>query len=124
MLGGIWFTYVTQGSEGWREYWSRVVDAERVPAKWFLVIFLFAPCLMAGAVLIDIALDSNSTLAQIGNRATPFFTTPLVVVLFLLRVFIYGPLPEELGWRGYVLDRLQARWHALGRVDSFDPEHC
>lgn len=113
MLGGIGFTYVTQDRESWREYWSRVIDPKRIPAKWFLVIFLFAPCLMASAVLIDIALDGTLTLAQIGNRAAPFFSAPLTVVPFLLRVFIYGPFPEELGWRGYVLDRLQARWSAL-----------
>lgn len=113
MLGGIGFTYATQDREGWREYWSRVIDPRRIPARWFPVIFLFAPCLMAAAVLIDIALDDTSTLAQIGNRVGPLFTTPLAVVPFLLRVLIYGPFPEELGWRGYVLDRLQARWSAL-----------
>lgn len=113
MLGGIGFAYATQGREGWREYWSRVIDPRRIPARWFAVIFLLAPGLMAAAVLIDIAVDGTSALAQIGNRAAPLLAAPLTVAPFLLRVFIYGPFPEELGWRGYVLDRLQARWSTL-----------
>ena len=113
MLGGIGFTYLTQDTEGWREYWSRIVDPKRIPARWYLAIFLFVPCLMAIALLLDIAVNGNAVLAQIGKRVSPFIATPFTVVPFLLRVVIYGPFPEELGWRGYVLDRLQAKWNAL-----------
>lgn len=31
----------------------------------------------------------------------------------LLPLLIIGPLSEEIGWRGYALGRLQARWNAL-----------
>jgi len=37
-----------------------------------------------------------------------------VILLQALSIFFIGPFPEELGWRGYVLDRLQAKWNALG----------
>jgi membrane protease YdiL (CAAX protease family) len=113
MLGGIGFTYFTQDNESWREYWSRIVDPKRIPAKWYLVIFLFVPVLMAIAVLLDVVLGGGAVLAQIGKRVTPFLSAPLTIIPFAVHLFIYGPFPEELGWRGYVLDRLQARWNAL-----------
>ena len=73
MLGGIGFTYFTQDNESWREYWSRIVDLKRIPAKWYLVIFLFVPVLMTIAVLLDVALGGSAVLAQIGKRVTPFY---------------------------------------------------
>jgi membrane protease YdiL (CAAX protease family) len=36
-----------------------------------------------------------------------------MLIPLALSVFFLGPFPEEFGWRGYVLDRLQSRWSAL-----------
>jgi len=113
MLGGIGFTYLARDEEDWREYWSRIVDLKRIRVKWYLVIFLFVPILMAIEVLLDAASDGNQALVQIGKRVTPFISAPSTILPFTLGIFFNGPLPEELGWRGYVLDRLQARWNAL-----------
>ena len=112
MLGGIGFTYFTQSKESWLEYWSRIIDPKRIRAKWYLIIFLFVPGLMAVAVLLDVASGGSAALL-IREKVTPFLSAPSTIVPFLLGVFIYGPFPEELGWRGYALDRLQARWNAL-----------
>ncbi len=114
MLGGIALTYVTQGREGRREYWIRIVDLKRIGARWTLVIFLFVPVLMGIALLLDVAASgSQRALLLVEERVAPFLAAPSTMGLFLLNVFIHGPLPEELGWRGYVLDRLQSRWNAL-----------
>ena len=112
MVGGIGFTYFTQSKESWLEYWSRIIDPKRIRAKWYLIIFLFVPGLMAVAVLLDVA-SGGSAVLLISEKVTPFLSAPSTIVPFLLGVFIYGPFPEELGWRGYALDRLQARWNAL-----------
>ncbi len=113
MVGGIGFAYVTLSRAGWREYWWRIVDPRRIGPAWYLFIFLFAPILYAIAVLSDVALHGPSALGLVSQRMTPFLTAPTTIAPFLLGVFIYGPIPEELGWRGYALDRLQARWNAV-----------
>lgn len=110
MVGGISFTYFTQSKECWLEYWSRIIDPKRIRSNWYLIIFLLVPGLYTVAMLLDVA--SGAPLL-VNERLMPYLSAPLTIVPFLLRVFIYGPVPEELGWRGYALDRLQARWNAL-----------
>jgi membrane protease YdiL (CAAX protease family) len=111
MLGGIGFAYLTQSKESWLEYWSRIVDAKRILPKWYLVIFLFVPGLMAVAVLLDVASGSSVAVVLIREKIATFLSAPSTIVALAPAVF--SPFPEELGWRGYALDRLQTRWNAL-----------
>jgi uncharacterized protein len=113
ILGGIGFTYFTQSKENWYEYWSRAVDPRRIAPKWYLVILLFVPGILALSLLLDIVLNGTADLTLVGRRVTPFLSAPATIIPFVFGVFISGPLTEEFGWRGYVLDRLQARWNAL-----------
>jgi membrane protease YdiL (CAAX protease family) len=113
MLGGIGFAYLTQTKAGWLEYWARIIDPKRIRPEWYPIIFLFAPALWAVAVLLDIASGGSAAPALISKAVTPFLSAPSTIIPFAIATFIYGPIPEELGWRGYVLDRLQARRSAL-----------
>ncbi len=42
-----------------------------------------------------------------------FLTQPLAILTFAAFTLLFGPLLEELSWRGYALDWLQAKWNAL-----------
>ena len=113
MLGGIGFTYFTGAAADWHDYWARVFDVGRVPARWYAIILLFAPVLFTIAVLLDLASGDSDTSAQIGKTFASLLSAPSTIIPFVIVTLINGPIPEELGWRGYALDQLQARWSAL-----------
>lgn len=110
MVTGITFTYPTQDKAGQRDYWLRIVDVRRINWRWYLVIFLSIPFLNIVAALVDGFLDGSG--ATWGEALQNFTTQPFGIVLSILFASLI-PLIEELGWRGYVLDRMQAKWNAL-----------
>ncbi|MCL4833916.1 MAG: CPBP family intramembrane metalloprotease [Caldilineaceae bacterium] len=86
----------------------------RVGWKWFLAALLLEPfCIVAG-VYLNAALtrtppDFSAVMAYqiFGASASPLIFFP---VFFLFDLITNG---EEMGWRGYVLPRLQANHNAL-----------
>ena len=110
MITGIGFTYLTRDKAGRRDYWKRIIDFKRIPAKWYLVIFLFVPLVNILAAIIDIIAGGNG--ATWGEAALNFLPNPLSVVPSILFASLI-PFIEELGWRGYVLDRFQEKNSAL-----------
>lgn len=93
-----------------RSFWRRVVDVRRISAAWYLVILLLIPALAFASVFVD---------ALIAGTAPEFLmlrdiaANPLLLVVLVVLGLLLGPISEELGWRGFALDRLQARWGAL-----------
>ena len=86
----------------------------RVGWKWYLAPFLLAPALIIGGVYLNAALngvppDFSTVMAYkiFGKSAyLPLFILPFFMVDFIAN-------GEEMGWRGYVLPRLQAKHSAL-----------
>lgn len=110
MITGIGFTYLTRDRAGRRDYWKRIIDFKRIPAKWYLVIFLFVPILNILAAMIDMVAGGNG--ATWGEAAINVLSDPLSIVPSILFASLI-PFIEELGWRGYALDRFQEKQSAL-----------
>jgi membrane protease YdiL (CAAX protease family) len=110
MVTGIGFVYLTRDKEGQRDYWKRVIDFKRIPGKWYLVIFLFVPAMHLLSALLDGLFGGGGT--TWGEAALGVVTNPLSIIASILFASLI-PFIEELGWRGYVLDRLQERRSAL-----------
>ncbi|UCH24557.1 MAG: CPBP family intramembrane metalloprotease [Trueperaceae bacterium] len=110
MVTGIAFTYLTRDAEGRRDYWKRVVGFRRIPFRWYLVILLFVPILNLAAAGLDVLTGGSG--ATWGDAVLSFASNPLSIVPSILFASLI-PFLEELGWRGYVLDRLQERHTAL-----------
>jgi membrane protease YdiL (CAAX protease family) len=111
ILFAIILVYITQDREGRRDYWQRVIDFRRIGKKWHVVILLTVPLLTALAALLDTLLGGSGIRLE---AATRFLVQPLGILPFAIFTFFFGPFPEELGWRGYALDRMQIKWSALG----------
>jgi membrane protease YdiL (CAAX protease family) len=111
MAAGIYFTYRTQAKAGIRDYWVRIVDVRRIGIRWYLLIALFVPALTALAAALDVL--SGGSGATWEEAAVYIFSEPLAIIPFALYLFFIGPFIEDLGWRGFVLDRLQATRSAM-----------
>jgi membrane protease YdiL (CAAX protease family) len=113
MLGGfgpsvaaIILIYRSQGRERRRSFWNRVLSFKRISAGWYLFIVLIFPLLFGLSFLIDQALGypqpAFPTLGAIKEN-------PISLLGLVILGIITGPISEELGWRGFALDRFQPR---------------
>jgi membrane protease YdiL (CAAX protease family) len=100
-LLGIFLTWNKEGLAGLRELGRRIIQF-KLGWRWYGFTILIVLVGTLGQIFINNILgntfDSKLFLAQLGSFI------PLLII---------GPLSEELGWRGYALERLQTRWNAL-----------
>lgn len=93
-----------------RDFWRRLIDFQRISPGWYAVIFLYAPIKSGLAGLVDFLLGGQGIALE---TAAQWIEQPLLAVPTLFFWLLFGPVPEEPGWRGYALDGLQARRSAL-----------
>jgi len=96
----LWLTARAEGGTGVRALMARVVQWQ-VAGKWYV----FAAVYMA-AIKLTVAL-----LHRVATGAWPRFgTEPLYVIPFAIVLSTPFQAGEEIGWRGYALPRLAARF--------------
>ncbi|MFB0536217.1 MAG: CPBP family intramembrane glutamic endopeptidase [Anaerolineae bacterium] len=104
-IAGAIMAWRVQGRDGLRDLWKRSVQF-RLGGVWYLAI-LGLPLLVRGLQAVAFALRGG------GFVEPPFVAQPVSLIGFTIMMFLFGPVSEEFGWRGFALDRLLARQNAL-----------
>jgi len=112
LLAGLIMSMRRKGWAGLVALWRRLIEYRRIGPLWLLVILGLPPLLNLMALAIDQCLNTTSLAVELRPLAE-VCGHPLDLLGLALFILILGPLPEEIGWRGYALDALQRRWSAL-----------
>jgi membrane protease YdiL (CAAX protease family) len=93
------------------DLWPRILQPQRIrPVWWGVVLLLYPATILVAYLIVGLIWPGAADLSPARNFvAQPPGLIPLTV-LFIATV---GPISEEPGWRGYALDRLQARHSPL-----------
>jgi len=113
-LGGLgplvvafWLQHRHSAGRGLQDFWQRLVQPGRAPL-WLWV---------AALGLVPVLSLSAHAILMLGGGPAPSFTLPggawPAAMAFAAFIFLLGPLPEEIGWRGYGLDALLTRLSPL-----------
>ncbi len=96
--------------EGVRTFFARSFKWRGIPWGVLAVSVLLQPLLVLLSLLT--ARVFSGAFPRLDSPAT-WLSQPLSLLGLVVLTFFFGPLPEELGWRGYALPRLQYRWGSL-----------
>lgn len=107
-LAGLITAALAEGKEGLLAIWQRMTRW-RVNIRWYLIVLLFPAVILLAGVGVHVIL---------GGIAPQF---PLLrqnqYLILLLLLFALNPLTsafmQELGWRGYALEKTQEKWGPL-----------
>jgi len=81
-----------------KNYWRSIIDFKRIPWTWYMFIFFFPILIRLTASVLDTFFTDNSF---------TFYLSPSMTVIYAIILLPFGPIPEEVGWRGVVLPDLQ-----------------
>ena len=104
MIAALILVYRDKKGAGVIALLKRAIDFKRIKVKrWYAPILLIMPLV---ALLSFVVLRLEGVPVPIPNVA-------IIPTLTLFAVFFVAALGEELGWSGYAIDPMQARWGAL-----------
>lgn len=104
-VAGLVVTFVTEGRKGVLRLLKQAVRGN-VPLQWWLYALLVPPICFVGAGVLYLLLHGKPIIFE--PSALLAIGTPALLVPFL-----FGPLGEEFGWRGFLLPRFVERFSVL-----------
>lgn len=106
-LMAIIFVWRNFNTDQRREFWSRVFNPRRVKPVWWILTLIAVLAAMLMGVWVNALLGGDMPQMDYVNLLK---AQPAEIPIFIIMMMIGGPLAEELGWRGVILDAFQKKW--------------
>ncbi len=90
-----------------KNYWYSVIDFKGITWKWYLFILSFPFLIRLLAAIADAVFTVNQFQFILSSKMTIAYA---VILIF------FGPIPEELGWRGIAFPELQDKYNFIFAV--------
>jgi membrane protease YdiL (CAAX protease family) len=115
---GILMAFAKGDRPYWRDFWKRIIGFGRIGWAWYAAILLLIPACSLLALLIDFVAAGR---VPGFDTTRTFLADPVSIIPFAFFTLIFGPIPEEIGWRGFALDHLDRRlnWIRAGLLLGF-----
>jgi membrane protease YdiL (CAAX protease family) len=97
------FVFLTKDQTYQSAFLHRIIGFDLIDLKAYAFILLFVPAVAATSLLAETAISGSAPDLSVLNS---YLHRPLSLLGFAGITLIFGPLAEELGWRGYLFDRL------------------
>jgi membrane protease YdiL (CAAX protease family) len=107
-ISTIYLIYSSRDRAQIRDFWQRAFSFRRPGIKYLIISLFLAPLLLLAAGYFDKALGGVGFSIDARFQANVFSLIPFAVF-----TLFFGPLPEELGWRGYALEGLLSQFSAM-----------
>lgn len=108
----LFIVFLTYSKEGKRDYFRRCFSFRYMGLKWLVFIIIYF------ALISFLGLIISTKLLGLEMPGMDFIhaiiRNPVNILPILLISLVSGPLNEEFGWRGYLLDKLFARFRFVG----------
>jgi membrane protease YdiL (CAAX protease family) len=111
-LSAVILTGVAEGKSGVERYLGRLLKW-RVGIQWYMVVLFGVAALAYVAIGIGVLLGGTVPPLALPTGVKISALPIALPIIFLVNVFVGGPLAEDIGWRGYILPKLREHMPAL-----------
>lgn len=99
-----------RGDSYWKSFLRRSVDVRLITKKYFFFIFIVIPVSTFAGLLFYAAFTGIWPKLYSLEK---YIANPLYIIPFAVFMLFFGPIPEELGWRGFALDHLEQSYSRI-----------
>jgi uncharacterized protein len=88
------------------DFWNRIMEIKRIrPLFWLIILLLYPATILLAYLIAGLIFPGLPDLSLSGFEGTSW----PVIILTVLSILVIGPISEELGWRGFALEKLQKK---------------